>query len=218
MNRLSKIKRICLWAVGIILISSVFLGACFWHWIAVEYRFFTVTEGKVYRSGGMPVEKLQKRVKQYGIKTILDLRKSEDQKEIDAEHEAMVKMGVNHINLSSEQAPDDKVVEAFLEIMDKSQTMPVLIHCHHGEGRAVLFSAIYRMEYEGWDNERARNASRLIIWRSSFSSDRTKGKFLQNYKPRKKRAEIKEIPDLTPQKEGEHTEPGPPTGDKIENI
>ncbi len=186
----SKAWRICLWIVGSIVLCAAFFGAGYGYWVVFHHRFWTVSEEKVYRSGGMPVPLLEKRIKQYGIKTIIDLRKAEDQKEIDAEHQAMLKMGVTHINLPSEQAPDEKTVAAFLNIMDQTGNRPVLIHCHHGEGRAVLFSAIYRMEYEGWDNERARRASRLILWRSSFSAERTKGKYLQNYIPRVKRKTI----------------------------
>ena len=65
---------------------------------------------------------------------------------------------------------------------------PVLIHCHHGVSRSVLFSALYRIEYEGWDNERARLATRFITDGSSFDTDKRKGRFLQDYVPQHKPA------------------------------
>ena len=40
--------------------------------------------------------------------------------------------------------------------MDDSSNYPVLIHCYHGVGRAQMFSALYRIEYEGWTNQEAR--------------------------------------------------------------
>lgn len=179
-------RRVWLWVIGILVFGAVASGAGYGYWIVFNYRFSTVTEGKVYRSGQMPVDELTERVETNGIKTIVDLRKPEDQKLIDSEHDAMSKLGIQHINLPSEQVPDDETVQAFFDIMDNPDNLPVLIHCHHGEGRAVLFSAVYLMEYEGWDNERARDTARLILWRSSFSADRDKGKYLINYTPREK--------------------------------
>jgi protein tyrosine/serine phosphatase len=32
--------------------------------------------------------------------------------------------------------------------MDNSDNYPVLIHCYHGTGRAEMYSALYRIEYE----------------------------------------------------------------------
>jgi hypothetical protein len=38
----------------------------------------------------------------------------------------------------------------------------ILLHCHDGEGRAVFYSAIYRIQFEGWSNEQAyRGTTRL---------------------------------------------------------
>jgi protein tyrosine/serine phosphatase len=32
--------------------------------------------------------------------------------------------------------------------MDNKDNYPVLIHCYHGTGRAEMYSALYRIEYE----------------------------------------------------------------------
>ena len=36
-----------------------------------------------------------------------------------------------------------------------SAERPVLVHCHHGEGRSVWMCAIHRIQNEGWSNEAA---------------------------------------------------------------
>ncbi len=185
----SKKQRIWIKITGVLLVTLLLYGIGYWYWAGVHYRFWTVTEGLVYRSGAMPPDDLIEKAQELGIKTIIDLRKPDDQAEIDAEHAAMKKLGVNHINLPSEQVPKDTTVKSFLSIMDDQSNRPVLIHCHHGEGRAVLFSAIYRMEYEGWENDRARRASRVILYGSSFSSDAKKGKYINNYRTRSKSIE-----------------------------
>lgn len=172
---------------GLPLISALVAGvliaaAGYGYWVFVDHRFWTVTEGQVYRSGAMPIETLKNKIKRYKIKAVIDLRKTLD--EVNAEHKALTQMGVKHFVLPSSQVPTEETVTAFLAIMDHRENRPVLIHCHHGRGRAVLFSAIYRIEYEGWSNEDARRASRLILYKSGFSSDSRKGKFVHDYVPR----------------------------------
>lgn len=153
------------------------------YWVHIDHRFTTVTAGQVYRSGDMPVQKLKEKIQSYGIRTVVDFRKQKYRESIEAESRTLTGMGVKYVHLPTRQAPDEKTVRAFLSVMDNPDNRPVLIHCHHGTGRAVLFSAIYRIEYEGWPNERARQDTRLVFWGSDFSLDGRKGRFLHEYKP-----------------------------------
>lgn len=180
MNR-AKIQRISLLLAVTLLITMLVAAAGYTYWSVFDYRFFAVTDGKVYRSGAMPIKVLENKVRKHGIRAVIDLRDPCD--EVDAEHTAMGRLGVRHFSLPAEQAPAEATVKSFLQIMKNREHYPVLIHCEHGEGRSVLFSAIYRIEFENWSNERARRASRLILYKSSFSSDRRKGNFLHNYVP-----------------------------------
>ncbi len=175
-----KIKLI----IGIFLGAVFIIGAGYWYQINVAYRFAKISEGRVYKSGAMPVNKLKSIIEKYHIKTIIDLREPKRQHDIDAEHKLADELNINHFNIPSKQIPRDETVKAFLSVMDHKSNYPVLIHCYHGEGRAVLFSAIYRIEYEGWNNDKARKASRIITYKTSFSSDSRKGKYLINYVPR----------------------------------
>ncbi|NVM20328.1 MAG: tyrosine-protein phosphatase [Desulfobacterales bacterium] len=184
----SRARRIGRLLVGVLLVGVLCAGAGYGYWVFVNHRFAPVTEGQFYRSGAMPPETLQDIVRQYGIRTVIDFRESEYEDKIAAEHSALSRIGVQHFSLPSKQVPSDETVEAFLKIMEDPKNRPVLVHCKHGVGRAVLFSAIYRIEYEGWPNERARRASRLILYKSSFDSNRSKGIFLRNYTPRLRRA------------------------------
>jgi protein tyrosine/serine phosphatase len=43
-----------------------------------------------------------------------------------------------------------QAIDQFLEVMDKPESYPVLIHCRAGLHRTGMMTAIYRMEYEGW--------------------------------------------------------------------
>ena len=81
--------------------------------------------------------------------------------------------------------------------MDNKANYPVLIHCYHGIGRAEMYSALYRIEYENFTNEAARQGVRTLIKYSSFDDGTPKGEYLKAYKSRKrirKREEV--IPKL----------------------
>jgi protein tyrosine/serine phosphatase len=46
--------------------------------------------------------------------------------------------------------------------MDNSDNYPVLIHCYHGTGRAEMYSALYRIEYEKFTNEATSRSENTI--------------------------------------------------------
>jgi protein tyrosine phosphatase (PTP) superfamily phosphohydrolase (DUF442 family) len=178
--------------LGVLLLALV--GAVYVWWVHFNYRFAAITEGKVYKSGQIPPEKIAGFIADHGIKTVIDLRhpglkdklNPADQEAIDKEREAVAKIGgVRHVNIPSGQVPDRASLSKFFEVLDDNSSYPVLIHCYHGTGRAMIYSAIYRIEYEKFTNEAARGKTRFILYKSSFDKGRSKGDFLINYKPRR---------------------------------
>jgi len=65
--------------------------------------------------------------------------------------------------------------------MEIKDNYPVLIHCYHGVCRAEMYSAIYRIEYEGMDKDEARTSTRFFTKFSSFDLGKPKGDYLHNY-------------------------------------
>ena len=163
----------------------------------INHNFMTITEGKVYKSGVIPPDEIADYVKKYHIKSIVDLRfpgtgdtvnNPEIPAELTAEKQAVEKIpGVNYFNNGSDQVPKQENLNTFFKIMDNQANYPVLIHCYHGIGRAQMYAAIYRIEYEGCDNEKARSqaASPFPLLFSSFDDGKEKGEYLKSYKSRK---------------------------------
>jgi protein tyrosine/serine phosphatase len=163
--------------LGIVLCGS----ALYAYWALFEHRFTTVTPGQVYRSAAMPPDRLLEKVEEYGIRAVIDLRTHDAD---ETERSALATLGVKYFNLPASQAPSPSVLDAFLEFAAQSENRPFLVHCTHGVGRAVLFAALYRIEFEGWSNERARSSA---YWRSglgNFKPDSEKGRFLLGYRRR----------------------------------
>ncbi|WP_281232160.1 dual specificity protein phosphatase family protein [Flavobacterium gelatinilyticum] len=188
--------------IGLVLIALVLAGVGKYVYdMHINHNFETITEGKVYKSGVIPPDEIEDYVKKYHIKSIVDLRfpgtqdlvnNPEVPEELMAEKEAVAKIkGVNYFNNGSDQIPTQKDLDAFFKIMDDKSNYPVLIHCYHGIGRAQMYSALYRIEYEGFTNEEARNKTRAIIKFGSFDDGTPKGEYLKSYKSRKELAKEK---------------------------
>ena len=161
----------------------------------INHNFETITEGKVYKSGVIPPDEIADYVNKYHIKSIVDLRfpgtqnlkdNPEIPAELTAEINAVAKLkGVTYFNNGSDQVPNEENLVTFFKIMDNSANYPVLIHCYHGVGRAEMYSALYRIEYEGWDIDKARTSTRFLTKWSSFDLGKPKGDFLHDYVSRK---------------------------------
>lgn len=187
--------------LGIILLLSIAFYV--WH-VHFNYRFEEISKNKVYKSALIAPDKLESFLLDNNIKTVIDLLDAgvqdslnpATQAEIDAEDKAVDEinkkhnLNIEHINIASGQIPSKKTLEKFFEVLDKEESYPVLIHCYHGTGRAAMYSALYRIEYEQWSNYDARMKTRIVVeglgYRSSFAKGREKGDFLINYQPRSK--------------------------------
>src|SRR5690554_7869812 len=87
----------------------------------INHNFKPVTEGKVYKSGALPIDELPEYIEEYNIKSVIDLRfpgtddlvnNPEIPEELLAEKGAIEKIpGVKYYNIGSEQVPDDETVE-----------------------------------------------------------------------------------------------------------
>ena len=180
--------------ISLVILAALVL-ALVWYQKKVRYNLVTISENKVYNSGAVPPEKLADFVSDHKIRTIVDLRDGlvqtalnpETKKQVNAEEFAADNIsGLHYYNLPTDQIPQDSTVQKFLKIMDDPENYPVLIHCHHGVGRSRLFSSIYRIEYENFTNEKARENARLFCeFGTNFSKNSEKGIYLIHYKKRK---------------------------------
>jgi protein tyrosine phosphatase (PTP) superfamily phosphohydrolase (DUF442 family) len=174
---------------------AVLAGAYKIYDVYFNYRFREISEGKVYKSGVIPPDKIDDFVKKHHIRSIVDLRgpvtqdkinNPESWTEIDAEKQAVSKIaGVNYYNIPSEQVPKKENLNKFYKVIDDPANYPILIHCYHGIGRAQVYSAVYRIEKEGVSNEEARKGAAWPTIFSSFDNGTPKGEFLKGYVARK---------------------------------
>ena len=156
--------------------------AAYVYWANFEYRFVVIEEGQAYHSSRIPPDEIGEFAHDHGVRTVIDLRFAGAATE--AERKACEAAGIRYVSIPTRQIPDAAAVERFLEVARDPANRPLLMHCYHGEGRAPLFGAIYRIEIEGWSPEKARKATRPLPFFGNFRKGAPKGKYLRDYKRR----------------------------------
>jgi protein-tyrosine phosphatase len=173
------------------------LGGIYVHWVYRDHRLTVVTPGRVFQSAEMPPQELAQVADRLNVQTVFDFRANVDPRVAAAERTALESRGVRYVNLPSSTSPAPGTVDSFVRAMRRevNEHRTVLLHCHDGEGRAVFYAAIYRMEFEGWDNQRAYQAttrlpselkflSRLFPSLTRFSPSNPKTRLILAYQPR----------------------------------
>lgn len=179
------------------------IGAYYVYHVHFNFRFEEISKDKVYKSGVIAPSRLESYLVGNKIKTVINLvdpgvqdRLNPGKQEHVDKEDAKINeineknsLNIKHVHIPSGQVPTKETLTKFFEVLDNKENYPVLIHCYHGTGRAQIYSALYRVEYEDWSNEDARQETRFMVegfgYRSSFSKGRSKGDFLIEYEPRK---------------------------------
>ena len=153
------------WQVGLGILTVVALIAgpvAFAFRLRAQRRNFRVVrEGVLLRSGQMTVDGLRRVVHDYGIRTVVNLRDGTTRAD-QAEEAFCAREGIQFVRIPPSSwgdvggvVPVEEGVRKFRAVLADPRNHPVLVHCFAGVHRAGAYCAIYRMEFEGWPNDRA---------------------------------------------------------------
>lgn len=110
-------------------------------------NFHAVEEGVLYRSAQLSFEQFEHRIRFYGIKTVVNLRGENTDKEwYRAELKAASATMVQHIDfrLSAVHEVSDEKLERLAELLQNAPK-PILVHCEAGADRSGLASALFEL-------------------------------------------------------------------------
>jgi hypothetical protein len=138
---------------------------------STEKRFREVTPGKFYRCGQMSADAFRKNLREYRIKTVINLQDEYPDPMLSAgywdtphipESQVCTEEGARFMFLTwagergllarNAASPTNRpqVIDDFLKVCDDPANYPILIHCLAGLHRTGALTAVYRMEYEAW--------------------------------------------------------------------
>jgi len=103
--------------------------------------------------GGQPKEGDYKDLAALGIKTVIDLQDHPTSYEKRGAEAA----GMRYVNIpmSDSSRPQDRQIEEFLKLVKDPATGRFFVHCAGGRHRTGVMGAVYRMNHDGWDFDRA---------------------------------------------------------------
>ena len=95
-----------------------------------------------------------------GIRTVIDLRMTNDVRIAEAEEVRAQGMNYFNVPMSGSGRPKMETVLTVLSIIETSPS-PVFVHCHYGCDRTGTIIACYRMKHEEWKSSKALNEARI---------------------------------------------------------
>ena len=110
-------------------------------------NFHTVSENRLYRCSQPDYSRLQSLAREYGIRTVVNLRGCCDPTPwYRNEARSCQEMDINLEDLafSATRLPSTKAIRELLDILDNAQE-PLLIHCHRGIDRTGLACALWKL-------------------------------------------------------------------------
>ena len=106
----------------------------------------------LYRSA-QPEEQGMTSAKALGIKTVISLRETELDRNLNVKEGTQ--LNTVHVPIITWRIKNQDIIKALQVIQDSPK--PVLVHCRHGADRTGLIVAFYRIIYEGWSKEKAKD-------------------------------------------------------------
>ena len=116
-----------------------------------------------------------------GVKTVVDLREADARAK---QEEKLVKAaGMTFINIpmTGLKPPTDSQMDQVLGILENQGVGPVFVHCKRGADRTGAVIGAYRIDHDGWTNDRAL-AEAKALGMSPFQFPRAS--FIHEYRPR----------------------------------
>lgn len=196
MEIMKRLAALFLYVVGIALVAGSIAAPILFaqKQIQAQKNFRVVRDGVFFRSGQMKLTALSKLAAQHGIRTVVSLRDAEKPGDPppDADEEAWCRQQeITYLRLSPKswepkngEAPVVSNIREYLSLLDQPDRYPMLIHCFAGIHRTGAYTAIYRIEKEGWPVERAMDEMRALGY-DRLDEEKDILGFFENYQPGK---------------------------------
>lgn len=114
--------------------------------------------GQAYRAGTIPPKRLARKIKQYGIRTVINLRGAQRHKRwFQRQDKVLRKLGIQFysIPMSAKTLPSRENVLKLIGLFDHAPR-PLLIHCRAGADRTSEAAALWKLTQEGATKQEAR--------------------------------------------------------------
>ncbi|HSR08402.1 MAG TPA: tyrosine-protein phosphatase [Bryobacteraceae bacterium] len=135
-------------------ITAAFSSALFAAPVVDGVGNFQKVNDHVYR-GAQPTWEGFSNLNKLGIKIVVDLREPGDRSAL--ENKIVTAAGMKYISVPmyGMATPKNESVQKVLALLEDNSTGPVFVHCKRGADRTGGVIACYRIEHDGWKNDKA---------------------------------------------------------------
>jgi hypothetical protein len=182
MTLTTRSRRIARWIVRLVL--AILIPALLYvAWDQASYNFGPIQPGRIYRSGQMPASALARTLRDYRIKTVLNLRgpNASDAWYRD-ELAATGAAGATHIDIAMSSClwMSRAQLRTVIETLETAE-LPILIHCAWGSERTGLVSAFAELLRPGSTLADARAQFSIRYLFVPFNNGRIMAEHLEQY-------------------------------------
>ena len=161
------------------------LTASYFLYMQEQGNFHPITSGEAYRSAQLDQDELEYYIKEYHIKSILNLRgQHPDASWYLDELTVSSEQNVKHydVGLSDSQEPTREDAQRLIEIF-KSAPRPILIHCKAGADRAGLVAAMWKVIVDQEPKSEAVKQLSILYGHLPVGKTTAMDRFFQNWDP-----------------------------------
>jgi protein tyrosine/serine phosphatase len=136
--------------------------------------------GEHLMRGAEPSSTGIKALSEAGVKLVIDLRETGAGTEL--EKQLAQKAGMKYINIPFPplSAPKPEQVQMVLRLIEQNHSQTVFVHCRRGKDRTGTVIACYRVQHDGWDNQRALEEAKSF---GMSSAERGMRSFILHFTP-----------------------------------
>ena len=169
------------WLIRSLKIAGVSVGlmaaavGSYWGVLQYEGNLHAVNAGILYRSAQLSKDDTRWAVREYRIKSVLNLRGAHaGQSWYDDEIAAAGELGLAHFDypLSAKRFVTSEQIDEILDIVRKAPK-PLLIHCKSGADRSGLVAALYRFSEAGASAAEADGELSLVYGHFPYLTSRS---------------------------------------------
>jgi protein tyrosine/serine phosphatase len=145
---------------ALLIVALLVCGRAFAGDVPVFDNFHEVERGELYRSAQMGPKDLGRRIRENGIRTIINLRGAAPGEEwFERETEVAEQAGVKMYNIgfTAERIPTAAELGALLAAFDEAPR-PILVHCRAGADRTGEAVAVYLFDQSHGNRKKAEKA------------------------------------------------------------
>lgn len=205
-------RRLRLWlGLPLLILATPILA--FLGWKEWDGNFATVVPGEVYRSGQMGSSLLGKKVRGYGIKTVINLRGSHPESAwYRAERAETLAAGATQLDiaLSSCDWMSRDQARVLIDALERAQR-PILVHCWRGSERTGMANAFLALMRPGSTLDDARDQFSIRYLFVPLGDGITSLRHFEAYEGWLKRGQLAHTPERFKSWIRDHYEPGLPS-------